>query len=802
MIKYVSELREVLNIVPGSAHAWIGDSPTDTFPFVSVDILNTPGFRTTPADVNRFDVVWILQDPISLQGWRILLDSSIRMLKSSGILIVRYVQNRYISIPSLKNFLYRKYGLTVSVCAEIINGEEIVTAFKIDRQYCIETMNKRWTFGILTQGKKIHLVAKLCKTIRDYGGCEHQIIIVGPQNAAYDEYEPIYIEKQYSTVLSDICVKKNDMVNLAAHENLCILHDRYWLGDDFFIGFEKYGYDFDFLTIRQQHQSGKNYPSYCAIDDKSHLIWGPIYECGNEHQTWNRHYLNGGLIVAKKSLLQLVPFNPLIFHNQAEDVELAKQLDSISIVPRINRYSSAITDVPDHLTDAFTVSEETDYERVFFPQNSAVICEAEPTEILEDEKIVDVNSKPWGRLQGIVNRIETRRRAGASWKGVVFLGLQMVYRRLFKPRNLQLSPVRKRLSSRPSEVKGVNVILYAGESGGVVNLTTHYMNALQRKGIPFCIVDVAHGVTPNVLPDNLQGFFSAEPVYPTNIWCIGFPFIEHHLNKLSAWADARWNVNFTHWELPHIPKRLVSNFDAIDSIMVDTEFVYGAIASVTKKTIELVDPEVRVPFSIVERYGRSYFDLPTDKILFLLNWEFTSSTIRKNPNAGLRAFTECFVDVDDVALVLHVKFEIRHGSEKLREYEAFLETVRLRFPNVIVLNTASFSYNEALGLKRSCDVYVSLHRSEGYGMGCAESLALGRRCVMTGWSGNMELLKNAEWRDSIYTVDVSLVPVTPEDYPWVDTEDDVCQVWAEVKHEDAVRAISKAYCDVKSSMRI
>lgn len=803
MIEHINELLALVQAGSGPDHVWIGDSPVEGASFVSVDILSAPGFRASPADSNRFDSVWLFQEPVAQQGWRILIDSSIRMLKASGTLIVRYVQNQYISIPALKNFLYRKYGLTVSVSAEFVSGGEIVTVFKICRQIEIGLSSRKWTFGVLTQGKKVEIVARLCKTIRDFGGSDHQIIIVGPYNTAYDNYSPIYIGKQYSEKLSDICIKKNDIVDIADHENLCILHDRYWLDENFFIGFEEFGYDFEFLTIRQHHQSGKNYPSYCAINDRSHLIWGGIYECGNENQTWNRHYLNGGLVVAKTELLKLVPFNALIFHNQAEDVELAKQLESYSIVPRINRFSSATTDVPDHLTDAFKLAPETDYDDVFFPPS----VEAAPIAMLIDETkqnfVVDINPRPWGRLQGVVNRIEARRRAGASWKGVMFLGVQLIYRRLLKS-NKVITPenIRTRLKVQPHENEGLNILLYAGESGGVVNLSVHYIESLRRKCVPFCIVDIERGANRNGIPDEFQNYFSTEPLYPTNIWCVGFPFVGHHLHIFREWAEGRWNINFTHWELPFVPSRLASNFEAIDSMMVDTEFVYSAVASATTKPITLVDPEVRVQVSSVEHFNRKYFNLPEGRILFLLNWEFTSSTIRKNPEAGLKAFAESFRGVDDVALVMHVKFELRHGDEKRKEYEAFLDKVSKNYPNVIILNTNSFSYKESLGLKRACDVYVSLHRSEGYGMGCAESLALGRRCVMTGWSGNMELLKNPDWCNSIYTVDVSLVNVTPEDYPWVEDDDDVQQVWAEVKHEDAVRALSEAYEDVKRSLKV
>jgi glycosyltransferase involved in cell wall biosynthesis len=177
-----------------------------------------------------------------------------------------------------------------------------------------------------------------------------------------------------------------------------------------------------------------------------------------------------------------------------------------------------------------------------------------------------------------------------------------------------------------------------------------------------------------------------------------------------------------------------------------------------------------------------------------LNWEFTSSTFRKNPVAGVRAFEEAFSGTgEQVALVMHVKIAPDKDVTAQAEYSSFVEQIRTEHPHVIIVEQQHFTYDEALGLKNVCDCYVSLHRSEGYGMGCAEALALGRYCIMTGWSGNMELLKNPEWAARIATVDVALVPVLPEDFPWIDERDEVFQLWADVRPGDAVQKMRAVY---------
>ena len=55
-----------------------------------------------------------------------------------------------------------------------------------------------------------------------------------------------------------------------------------------------------------------------------------------------------------------------------------------------------------------------------------------------------------------------------------------------------------------------------------------------------------------------------------------------------------------------------------------------------------------------------------------------------------------------------------------------------------------YSFDDVLALMEACDVYVSLHRSEGLGLAMAEAMLMGKPVVATGYSGNTEFMNEEE----------------------------------------------------------
>ena len=67
---------------------------------------------------------------------------------------------------------------------------------------------------------------------------------------------------------------------------------------------------------------------------------------------------------------------------------------------------------------------------------------------------------------------------------------------------------------------------------------------------------------------------------------------------------------------------------------------------------------------------------------------------------------------------------------------------------------------ELVDLFMCADAYVSLHRSEGFGFGIAESMALGKPVIATAYSGNTDFATAA----NSFQVGYRLREITTEDH--------------------------------------
>lgn len=132
---------------------------------------------------------------------------------------------------------------------------------------------------------------------------------------------------------------------------------------------------------------------------------------------------------------------------------------------------------------------------------------------------------------------------------------------------------------------------------------------------------------------------------------------------------------------------------------------------------------------------RAKYGFGENDFVVFFNFDYGSCFFRKNPDGVIRAFASAFEKTEEARLVFKTSGASRHKAEHASLKKLAEELgVASRFITV----DQYISQNEIYSLTNACDVYLSLHRGEGFGLGIAEAMSLGKPVVVTDYSSTRE----------------------------------------------------------------
>lgn len=202
-----------------------------------------------------------------------------------------------------------------------------------------------------------------------------------------------------------------------------------------------------------------------------------------------------------------------------------------------------------------------------------------------------------------------------------------------------------------------------------------------------------------------------------------------YLNK-DIWKN-HYNIAFWLWELEEFPKEYMETFKFFDEIWTPSEFASNSIREVTDKPVRTIPYYVLATAD--EQFDRGYFKLPKDKFLYLIMYDTNSTMARKNPVGALNAYKKAFPQENqNVGLVIKVNNATKEDLQVIREQIS-------DYQNIYFI-TETLDKIQVNSLIADVDVFVSLHRAEGFGLVMAEAMLLGTACVATDWSSNTEFM--------------------------------------------------------------
>lgn len=287
---------------------------------------------------------------------------------------------------------------------------------------------------------------------------------------------------------------------------------------------------------------------------------------------------------------------------------------------------------------------------------------------------------------------------------------------------------------------GFNIIGFATANLGLGVALRNMVALLGQLKYPVCVLDIDPGGNRTGHDGSVLGYSvqAGKPLpYGVNIFFMNPPSVESLFRDLPDLVETKGHMNITvpFWELPSLPTTWKSLLDKMDLILVPSRFIEAATqaADVQTPTLFFRQGLSQMPLGVPDRQR---WGIPENKTCFLFSFDVSSGVQKKNPLAVLQAFKMAFPS-GEAELIFKV-------NNRTISQEAGLVVDRLKglateVPGARILDQ-TLSYKDVLSLYASADVFVSLHRGEGLGLGLMESMALGKPVIATGWSGNMDFM--------------------------------------------------------------
>ncbi|WP_184400239.1 glycosyltransferase family 4 protein [Rhizobium sp. BK650] len=328
---------------------------------------------------------------------------------------------------------------------------------------------------------------------------------------------------------------------------------------------------------------------------------------------------------------------------------------------------------------------------------------------------------------------------------------------------------------RPVEIVGyLSMVAGVGESARLCAV------ALSQAGREIMLADVSTHPDESKLVEWAPALASGSQP-GSRIWHLNPPMLPRAILKMGLGNFTRaFNIGYWAWELEVVPAEWRNAMHYMNAVFVPSEFTRRAIAPLTSA------PVIVVPHPVTERPVaediRQKFGIADDAFLVSFIFSAGSSINRKNPRAAIEAFRLFGAECPDAFLLMKASGNPAR-DEALRTLMQSVEgDPKIR---IVTDNLASLEIN---GIIRDSDAYLSLHRSEGFGLTVAEAIMYRTPVVSTGWSGTADFCDPA----NTWLVEPSLIPVVDDHPEFAGLKD---AVWADPSPVAAAAHLKSIYSD-------
>ena len=282
--------------------------------------------------------------------------------------------------------------------------------------------------------------------------------------------------------------------------------------------------------------------------------------------------------------------------------------------------------------------------------------------------------------------------------------------------------------------RGVNVVGFFEAESGLGEVARRLAAALDSAGVPFAAIPYRDTLGRQGHPHGLP-LGEAAP-YDTNLICLSADDLARFGAGVGgAFFERRYSIGVWFWETSVFRAEDRAAARYLDELWVASDYVRQSVAAEVEIPVHVVPVPVEPPRGPFRT--RTELGLP-DAFTFLFVFDYWSGE-RKNPAAVVGRSSR------------------RSGPARARSSSSRASTDTTGGPSSSQRSPRSPSGREDVLLRdgyvteddrdsyvAACDCYVSLHRSEGLGLTLAEAMASGKPVIATGYSGNLEFMREHE----------------------------------------------------------
>ena len=290
-----------------------------------------------------------------------------------------------------------------------------------------------------------------------------------------------------------------------------------------------------------------------------------------------------------------------------------------------------------------------------------------------------------------------------------------------------LSPIPREVVRRQATEPGVVVTGYLDRMLGLGGVAREILAASEQVGIPVSERLLTGSLSPEVGSSGDRG-----PLREVSISVLGVGSGDWwSFNERPEVQAANRRIGVLYWEADCPIPGIDDVARSLDEIWVASDFVrhiverqVGIPVRVMPTPFRITPPSACDISALVSQLdGRRYF---------VFAFDYQSTVQRKNPLGAVEAFRSAFSADDDVCLIL----KSVNGNRKRRD-RAMLERHVEGMTDVVTID-GPWDWGDLSRLLANATGYVSLHRSEGFGLTIAEAMGLGVPTIASAYGGNLQ----------------------------------------------------------------